>query len=125
GVGGDDDAAGAVLCGSQQRRAGRRRGRRRTRQRTRAVVQLQPARAIEARAVHAREQVHPVRPRTGRGEVREDPVWRGVVALVVGDGVIGDLDPEAGQQRVEVVVVLVLLLLAEDDQPAAAVYEGL
>ena len=48
-----------------------------------------------------------------------------MVVLVVLDGRVLDLDPEAGEQLVEVVAVLVLLGLAEDDQPAAGADEGL
>ncbi len=42
-----------------------------------------------------------------------------MVVLVVLDGGVLDLDPEPGEQLVEVVAVLLLLGLAEHDQPAA------
>ena len=51
---------GAVLGDREQRRARRRRRRRAARQHARAVAQLEPAGAVEARAAHAGEQVDAV-----------------------------------------------------------------
>jgi hypothetical protein len=58
-------------------------------------------------------------------EVGEHPARRHPVVLVVLDGVVFEVEPEPGEQLVEVVAVLVLLGLAEHDQAAPALDERL
>ena len=108
------------------RGASRRRGAgRAARDHAAAVVERQGAGAVEAGLVHAGEEVDAFCELAVGAvlELGQDPGRRRAVVLVVLDGAVGDLDPEAGEEVVEVVSVLRLLGLAEDDQAAAAAHE--
>ena len=87
-----------------------------TRRRSRAEIVV----ARYRQAALTRASRSPSRPRPPSLELGEDPARRAEVVLVVLDGVVLEVQPEAREQLVEVVAVLLLLGLAEHDQPAAA-----
>ena len=122
-VGQHDDPPLAVLHHRRERGAGRRSRVVGASDRAGAVVQRQRPGAIEACAVHPRQQVDAGVPVGGVAELGEHPGRRLAVVLVVLHGAALDGDPEPRQELVQVVAVLVLLGLGEDDQATAAAHE--
>ena len=125
GVGEHDHAAQPVLGHRRQRAPRRCRLGRGPRDHAGAVADGERPGPVEAGLGDPRQRVGPAAALpVGPDEVGQDPARRLAVVRVVLDGRRLDLDPEAGEQLVQVVPVLLLLGLAEHDQPAARLHPG-